>query len=317
MLTRLTDIVIVVVLALVATACGSADSGGQVMVAGRVAAFESVVAYCDGDTAVAQSISRPLPVGSSYLTAERMGVEHAWNTLHMRWAPTVAIVLVIVLCMFLPYRIARVIRWIPLLLLASDMAMRWVMTGAVPLITGADTLRAIAMFAAACVPFIPRADRRMAVLLLCAVALLAGAAALMEGHPAVNPVNPTLLSSWLPVHVGLMMAAYSLMLCAAVAAIAGSVGKLTFRTIVAGEALLAAGIIVGALWAAEAWGRYWAWDPKETWALVTSLVYAAVLASWGATAKRPLLRRAVVALAFLAVVFTWWGVNRLGGLHAY
>ncbi|WP_301710745.1 cytochrome c biogenesis protein CcsA, partial [uncultured Duncaniella sp.] len=100
-------------------------------------------------------------------------------------------------------------------------------------------------------------------------------------------------------------------------AIAGPVGRLTFRTIVAGEALLAAGITVGALWAAEAWGRYWAWDPKETWALVTSLVYAAVLASWGATAKRPELRRAVVALAFLAVVFTWWGVNRLGGLHAY
>ncbi len=317
MLTRLTDIVITVVLAFVATACGSVDSGRQVLVAGRVATFESVVSYCDGDTVAAQGISRPLPVGSSYLTAERVGVERAWNTMHMRWLPTVAIVLTVVLCIFTPYRITRVIRWIPLLLLASDMVMRWVMTGAVPITTGADTLRAIAMFAAACVPFIPREDRRMTVLLLCAVAILAATAAIMGGHPAVNPLNPTLLSSWLPVHVGLMMAAYSLMLCAAVAAIAGPVGRLTFRTIVAGEALLAAGITVGALWAAEAWGRYWAWDPKETWALVTSLVYAAVLASWGATAKRPELRRAVVALAFLAVVFTWWGVNRLGGLHAY
>lgn len=316
-LTHLTDIIIAVALALAAVACCRVDSGRQVLVAGRVATFESVVAYCGGDTAVALSISRPLPVGSSYHTAERVGVERVWNALHMRWLPALSIVLALVLYLSLPYRIAKIVRCIPVLLLASDMAMRWIMTDIVPLTTGADTLRAVALFAAACVPFVPRTGRRMTILLLCVSALIAGIAAIMRGHPAVSPVNPTLLSSWLPVHVGLMMAAYALMLCAAVAAIAGPVGRVTFRTIVAGEISLAIGMTVGALWAAEAWGRYWDWDPKETWALFTLLVYAAVLASWGVTARRPAVRRVVVGIAFLAVVFTWWGVNRLGGLHAY
>ena len=83
--------------------------------------------------------------------------------------------------------------------------------------------------------------------------------------------------------------------------------------------LLAAGIFTGAVWAGESWGRYWGWDPKETWALVTLMVYALPLH----TASVPRLRsprtwHAYMLGAFLTVLMTYFGVNYwLTGLHSY
>lgn len=83
--------------------------------------------------------------------------------------------------------------------------------------------------------------------------------------------------------------------------------------------LLGAGIFVGAIWANQSWGRYWGWDPKETWALVTLIIYAwpihAVSFPWF---RRPGVRNAYFAIAFLAVLMTYFGVNYLlSGLHSY
>ncbi len=78
------------------------------------------------------------------------------------------------------------------------------------------------------------------------------------------------------------------------------------------------GIVTGAVWANETWGTYWSWDPKETWALVTWLIYAAYLHARIVTGWRG---RATVAMAvagFLVIVFTYFGVNYLlSGLHSY
>lgn len=82
---------------------------------------------------------------------------------------------------------------------------------------------------------------------------------------------------------------------------------------------LAAGIFVGAVWANVSWGRYWGWDPKEVWALITLLVYAAALH----TESLPQFRRAAFfhafsIAAFLTVLITYFGVNfLLGGMHSY
>ena len=83
--------------------------------------------------------------------------------------------------------------------------------------------------------------------------------------------------------------------------------------------LLAAGIFVGAVWANVSWGRYWGWDPKEVWALITLLVYAAPLHVGSlACFRRPVFFHAYCAAAFLAVLVTYFGVNfLLGGLHGY
>ncbi|MBF1071258.1 MAG: cytochrome c biogenesis protein CcsA, partial [Prevotellaceae bacterium] len=80
-----------------------------------------------------------------------------------------------------------------------------------------------------------------------------------------------------------------------------------------------AGIFIGAIWANVSWGRYWGWDPKEVWALITMLIYSFALHP----GLLPVLRRPrpfhwFVLLAFLSVLFTYFGVNfLLGGMHSY
>jgi ABC-type transport system involved in cytochrome c biogenesis permease subunit len=95
---------------------------------------------------------------------------------------------------------------------------------------------------------------------------------------------------------------------------------ITYKVIIAGWPLLTIGIVMGGMWANEAWGRFWGWDPKETWALITWVVYAGYLhtrITLGWAGKRP---AAIAVFAFAVVIFTFMGVN-LGltgeGLHTY
>ena len=83
--------------------------------------------------------------------------------------------------------------------------------------------------------------------------------------------------------------------------------------------LLAAGIFTGAVWANMSWGRYWGWDPKETWALITLLVYSFGLHQNSLkTMRRPIAFHVFTLLAFACVLMTYFGVNYLlGGLHSY
>ena len=83
--------------------------------------------------------------------------------------------------------------------------------------------------------------------------------------------------------------------------------------------LLAVGIFLGALWANISWGRYWGWDPKEVWALITLLVYSVAFHSQSiALLRRPAYFHAYLVAAFLMVLMTYFGVNYfLGGMHSY
>ncbi len=97
-----------------------------------------------------------------------------------------------------------------------------------------------------------------------------------------------------------------------------SLDNLSYRIIGLGFPLLTIGIIAGAVWANEAWGSYWSWDPKETWALITWLVFAAYLharitKSW--QGKNPAI---LACIGFVVVWICYLGVNFLGkGLHSY
>jgi cytochrome c-type biogenesis protein CcsB len=100
--------------------------------------------------------------------------------------------------------------------------------------------------------------------------------------------------------------------------IAQTLDNISYRIIGLGFPLLTIGIIAGAVWANEAWGSYWSWDPKETWALITWLVFAAYLharITRGWQGRRP----AILAATGFAVVWVCYlGVNLLGkGLHSY
>lgn len=100
--------------------------------------------------------------------------------------------------------------------------------------------------------------------------------------------------------------------------LADTLDNISYRIIGLGFPLLTIGIIAGAVWANEAWGSYWSWDPKETWALITWLVFAAYLharITRGWQGRRPAI---LAASGFLVVWICYLGVNLLGkGLHSY
>ncbi len=94
--------------------------------------------------------------------------------------------------------------------------------------------------------------------------------------------------------------------------------ELNYQMIIIGFVLLTLGIITGAVWAHSAWGRYWGWDPKETWSLITWLVYAAVLHSRMIRGWRGKKMAFLSIIGFFCVIFTYLGVNLvLSGLHSY
>lgn len=86
---------------------------------------------------------------------------------------------------------------------------------------------------------------------------------------------------------------------------------LPFRLVHAGLPLLTLGLVMGAIWAKEAWGHYWAWDPKETWALLTWIAYVCLIHAEGGLRDRPRLALATVTACFAVVLMCWFLVNHL------
>ena len=136
------------------------------------------------------------------------------------------------------------------------------------------------------------------------------------------PLQPVLQTPLLGIHVSVIMVAYTLFAAIMVCGIVGlcsrklSVVSYQLSVILLRPAVffLAAGIFIGAVWANMSWGRYWGWDPKETWALITMLAYAGLLHFH----KSPKLYHIFSIIAFVFVLFTYFGVKYLlGGLHAY
>ena len=141
---------------------------------------------------------------------------------------------------------------------------------------------------------------------------------------------PVLRSPFFSIHISTIVTAYALLLGIVVVGIVALVKpkdkarlerlkSLSTAMLYPAVALLAAGIFIGAIWANVSWGNYWSWDPKEVWALITLLIYAAPLHEklWK-TFQKPMFFHIYGILAFLSVVITYFGVNLiLGGIHAY
>nr|BCA78153.1 cytochrome c biogenesis protein [Astrephomene gubernaculifera] len=157
------------------------------------------------------------------------------------------------------------------------------------------------------------------------------------------PLVPALQSNWLMMHVTVMIISYATLIMGSLLAISFlilnillnrsfitnqpnsmfknillNLDSLSYRIIGLGFPFLTIGILSGAVWANEAWGSYWSWDPKETWALLTWLVFAIYLHSRltkGWQGKKPAI---IASLGFLVVWFCYLGVNLIGeGLHSY
>ena len=97
----------------------------------------------------------------------------------------------------------------------------------------------------------------------------------------------------------------------------GFLDELTHQMVTLGFLFLTIGIITGAVWANSAWGSYWSWDPKETWSLITWFVYATLLHARMMRGWEGKKIAYLSIIGFLAVMFTYFGVNLLPGLHSY
>jgi cytochrome c-type biogenesis protein CcsB len=230
------------------------------------------------------------------------------------------------------------------LALTVALALRWTVSGSVPLSNGYESMLSVAWFA-------------MLVTLVFALAMpllrpvtvtfgfLVSGFFLLVSHisqmdPAIGPVMPVLNSPLLSIHVSIIMMSYALLgltfICGVTAFVLQAIHRLKGKPQGAQEQLtslmvlsqiflypamvtLGAGIFIGAIWANVSWGAYWSWDPKETWALITFMVYAVLLhgRSWPVL-RKPVVYHAFVVAAFLCILMTFFGVNYvLGGMHSY
>jgi ABC-type transport system involved in cytochrome c biogenesis permease subunit len=161
-----------------------------------------------------------------------------------------------------------------------------------------------------------------------AIALLAIASSPIAPKEVVPPI-PALQSYWLVLHVTLSFIGESFFVVAFICAIyylatrnqerRKSLDRLTYTTIAVGYPIFTAGaLIFGAVWAQTAWGTYWSWDPKETWALITWLVYTAYLHTRFVKRFRGRVSAVLAIVGFAFTMFTFFGVNYLlAGLHSY
>ena len=145
-----------------------------------------------------------------------------------------------------------------------------------------------------------------------------------------HPLLPVLRSPFFSLHISTIVTAYALLLAIMIVGIIAIIKPkdsarleklkaLSTSMLYPAVALLAIGIFIGAIWANVSWGNYWSWDPKEVWALITLLIYAAPLHEkiWKSFQK-PVFFHIYGILAFLSVLITYFGVNLLlGGVHAY
>jgi ABC-type transport system involved in cytochrome c biogenesis permease subunit len=150
-----------------------------------------------------------------------------------------------------------------------------------------------------------------------------------QGNPQITHLMPVLQSPLLSLHVCIIMVSYSLVAFTFLTGIAALLSRreafmeqladVSRMLLYPALFCMAAGIFLGAIWANVSWGRYWGWDPKEVWALITFLVYAFALH----TETLPIFRKSrffhiFMVTAFLTVLMTYFGVNFiLGGLHSY
>lgn len=165
-------------------------------------------------------------------------------------------------------------------------------------------------------------------LTVAALALLALASSPISPKQALPPI-PALRSYWLLAHVALSFLGESFFVASFVASILFLLSRdadkrkeydrIGYAAVAIGYPIFTVGALVfGAVWAEQAWGVWWSWDPKETWALITWLVYSLYLHLRLVRKKSDSLPSIVAIAAFLCTLFTFFGVNYLlSGLHSY
>ncbi len=220
---------------------------------------------------------------------------------------------------------------------SAGIGIRWYISGQAPWSNAYESMIYVSWSAALVGLFFSRRS----ILTLALASFLAGiilfVANLNGMDPEITPLVPVLKSYWLMIHVAVITASYgffgvsfllgviSLMMMALKrksALLHQKIKELRIineMSLIIGLCLLSAGTFLGAIWANESWGRYWGWDPKETWALITMVVYALILHARFVPSLRSDYAFSVMSVYGLtSVLMTYFGVNYyLTGLHSY
>jgi cytochrome c-type biogenesis protein CcsB len=219
------------------------------------------------------------------------------------------------------------------------LGVRWYLSGHAPLSNGYESMIFISWVTLlAGLIFMKRSGYAVALTaILSALALMV--AGMSNMNPEITNLVPVLKSVWLTIHVAVVMAGYGFLGLASVMGllnvvlyavltpsnkgrmkeVIGQVTKVNHLTLIVGLYFMTAGVFLGGVWANESWGRYWGWDPKETWALITVLVYAFVTHMHRIPGLRGTFAFNLASfISYSSVMMTYFGVNYfLGGIHSY
>ncbi|HSH52154.1 MAG TPA: c-type cytochrome biogenesis protein CcsB [Bacteroidales bacterium] len=221
----------------------------------------------------------------------------------------------------------------------AGLAIRWYVSGHAPMSNGYETMIFIS-WVSILAGFI---FSQRSLFVLTATAILGGFT-LLVAHlsfmdPEITNLVPVLQSYWLTLHVSVITSSYGFLGLGAILGllvlilysirsdanqkeIKTTIEELTvinYKSITIGLYLLAIGTFLGAIWANESWGRYWGWDPKETWSLISIIVYSFIIHSKNIVGLRGFFAfNAMTLIGFSSVLMTYFGVNYyLSGLHSY
>jgi ABC-type transport system involved in cytochrome c biogenesis permease subunit len=209
--------------------------------------------------------------------------------------------------------------------------LRYIICGHIPLAGGFEVMQFMAWCA---LVLVLAAAKKIGHFGIAAGILVAGFSMLVAGigesNPAITALTPVLNSPLLCAHVTIIMFAYAMLMFLFLNGLTAlflhkketlvkTLRNISTIMLYPALFLLSIGIFIGAIWANQSWGTYWSWDPKETWALITMMVYAIALHCGSLPVfRRPMVFHVYMVVAFLTVLMTYFGVNfLLGGMHSY
>lgn len=213
------------------------------------------------------------------------------------------------------------------LALTFGLALRWIISGNIPMSNGYESMLTVAWFV-----MLISILMQLRIRIVMVFGFLISGFFLLVSHinqmdPAIGQMMPVLNSPLLSIHVSIIMLSYALLSLTFICGIMGiclrshgeELQALSRIFLYPALTTMGFGIFIGAIWANVSWGNYWSWDSKETWALITFMIYAVVVHTQSLPVfRKPLVYHIYITLAFMSIAMTYFGVNYfLTGMHSY
>ena len=213
------------------------------------------------------------------------------------------------------------------LALTFGLALRWIISGNIPMSNGYESMLTVAWFV-----MLISILMQLRIRIVMVFGFLISGFFLLVSHinqmdPAIGQMMPVLNSPLLSIHVSIIMMSYALLSLTFICGIMGiclrshgeELQALSRIFLYPALTTMGFGIFIGAIWANVSWGNYWSWDSKETWALITFMIYAVVVHTQSLSVfRKPLVYHIYITLAFMSIAMTYFGVNYfLTGMHSY